>query len=159
MGCEAIQTWATVAGVTIAAFALVWTAVGVSLAAKQLGLNTKEIQRATLALVTARSEALHLRMLDDPDLQSIVTGKLTQGISEKQGWFINMLINHSAFIFDLYGPDYMPTEFENDMRDFFSDDAIYKRLQAKAKYHKPAFLNYVCILKSEGLAPRISSGG
>lgn len=141
---QTLASWATVGALFIAAGGLIFSAI-------QLLRGVKEARRSTLERVTGRTENIHLKMLDDPDLLPLLSRTYSDELNEKQGLFLNIVINHYAYVFDLYGPKKMPKEFENDIRDFFSRDVASNRLKSLSTYHSQQFLDYICSLKCTDL--------
>ena len=142
---QTLANWATVAALFIAAGGLIFSAI-------QLLRGVKEARRSTLERVTGRTENIHLKMLDDPELVPLLTRAVSNDLNEKQALFLNIIINHYAYVFDLFGPEKMPKEFENDIREFFSWDVAYSRLESLSTYHSPQFLEYICSLTCTDVA-------
>lgn len=121
--------------------------IGLAITGYQLNQNAKASRVATLERIEESSRNLQLKILDDPDLHTILLGEKEGKAAAKRDIFIGTIINHYSFVYDLYGMGQIPEKIWNiyckDMKNFFLSPVTKTRWEQVSKYHTPEFRRFI----------------
>ena len=116
----------------------------------QLTLSRRALQASTVDRIFAATRDLQMRELGNPYLLKMRSGSSPPTEFDKSRYFVSIMINHYALIYDVFQLKGLPPEIweelKHDMQDFFALPEV-ERMWAKVKrYHKGQFKDLVLTL-------------
>jgi hypothetical protein len=116
-------------------------------AAKQAAISAKAASASALGAISTTSRELQWKVLNDEDLQSILTGGVPLSVDMKRQAVRGMLINYYAFVYEIRELEQIPDAswqaFKTDMSEFFTQAPNKARWEVMRPMYPKQFQDFV----------------